>query len=102
MKYSVLIYSADGKLLKNFKAYDHCLGAKSMSFSLSSQFLAVGSFDEQARVLNHITWASIATYKPTRRVDGSVTVCGVPYRRKKVGGSWFVSLAHKQTFVWRE
>ena len=60
------------------QAYKHCLGIKSMAFSPSAQFLALGSFDEKCRVLNHLTWSPIATYDLPRRVDGSTTVrcCG--------------------------
>lgn len=74
MQYSLLIYTADGHKQQKYQAYKHCLGIKSMVFSPSGQFLALGSYDEQARIVNHLTWTCIAAYKPPRRVDGDATV----------------------------
>lgn len=46
-QYKVLLYSLDGRLLSSFRAYEWPLGVKSIAWSPSSQFLAIGSFDEK-------------------------------------------------------
>uniref|UniRef100_A0A8C8YJ96 WD repeat containing, antisense to TP73 n=1 Tax=Prolemur simus TaxID=1328070 RepID=A0A8C8YJ96_PROSS len=57
--YKVLLYSLDGRLLSAFCAYEWSLGVKSVAWSPSSQFLAVGSYDGKVRILNHVTWKMI-------------------------------------------
>lgn len=46
-QYKILLYSLDGRLLSTYSAYEWSLGVKSVSWSPSSQFLAIGSFDEK-------------------------------------------------------
>lgn len=46
-QYKVLLYSLDGRLLSTYSAYEWSLGVKSVSWSPSSQFLAIGSYDEK-------------------------------------------------------
>lgn len=48
-QYKVLLYSLDGRLLSSYRAYEWPLGVKSIAWSPSSQFLAIGSFDEKVR-----------------------------------------------------
>lgn len=45
LQYKVLLYSLDGRLLSAYCAYEWSLGIKSVAWSPSSQFLAVGSYD---------------------------------------------------------
>lgn len=45
LQYKVLLYSLDGRLLSAFCAYEWSLGIKSVAWSPSSQFLAIGSYD---------------------------------------------------------
>ncbi|NXR86633.1 WRP73 protein, partial [Hypocryptadius cinnamomeus] len=59
LEYKVLLYSLDGRLLSSYRAYEWPLGIKSIAWSPSSQFLAIGSFDEKVRILNHVTWKKI-------------------------------------------
>ncbi|KAG8568570.1 hypothetical protein GDO81_014066 [Engystomops pustulosus] len=59
LEYKVLLYSLDGRLLSTYSAYEWSLGIKSLTWSPSSQFLAVGSYDEKVRILNHVTWKPI-------------------------------------------
>uniref|UniRef100_A0A8C8YM67 WD repeat containing, antisense to TP73 n=1 Tax=Prolemur simus TaxID=1328070 RepID=A0A8C8YM67_PROSS len=59
LEYKVLLYSLDGRLLSAFCAYEWSLGVKSVAWSPSSQFLAVGSYDGKVRILNHVTWKMI-------------------------------------------
>ncbi|KAF5917412.1 hypothetical protein HPG69_007006 [Diceros bicornis minor] len=45
LEYKVLLYSLDGRPLSAYSAYEWSLGIKSVAWSPSSQFLAVGSYD---------------------------------------------------------
>lgn len=45
LQYKVLLYSLDGRLLSAYSAYEWSLGIKSVAWSPSSQFLAIGSYD---------------------------------------------------------
>ncbi|KAJ3117278.1 hypothetical protein HDU96_007317 [Phlyctochytrium bullatum] len=47
LEYKILIYFPDGRLVQSFSAYEHGLGIKTVSWAPSSQFLAIGSFDEK-------------------------------------------------------
>ncbi|XP_077314365.1 WD repeat-containing protein WRAP73 isoform X2 [Lithobates pipiens] len=68
LRYKVLLYSLDGRLLSSYSAYEWSLGIKSVVWSPSSQFLAVGSYDEKVRILNHVTW------KPIKELSHSATI----------------------------
>ncbi|KAH9513432.1 WD repeat-containing protein wrap73 [Bulinus truncatus] len=70
-KYKVVLYSLDGRCLSKFSAYDLALGIKAVTWSPSSQFLAIGSFDEKVRLLNHITWKTVATLSHPELLDSS-------------------------------
>ncbi|CAH9090720.1 unnamed protein product [Cuscuta epithymum] len=62
LEYKVLIYSPDGRCLAKYQAYESGLGVKSVSWSPCSQYLAVGSYDQMLRVLNHLTWKVFAEF----------------------------------------
>ena len=62
LDYKVLLYSMDGRCLSTYSAYEHALGVKTVSWAPSGQFLAIGSFDEKLRVLNHLTWRAVAEH----------------------------------------
>nr|XP_019786542.1 WD repeat-containing protein WRAP73 isoform X4 [Tursiops truncatus] len=62
LEYKILLYSLDGRLLSAFCAYEWSLGIKSVAWSPSSQFLAVGSYDGKVRILNHVTWKMITEF----------------------------------------
>ncbi|XP_040947724.1 WD repeat-containing protein WRAP73 isoform X3 [Gossypium hirsutum] len=62
LEYKVLIYSPDGRCLFKYQAYESGLGVKSVSWSPCGQFLAVGSYDQMLRVLNHLTWKTFAEF----------------------------------------
>ncbi|CAI9091979.1 OLC1v1027103C2 [Oldenlandia corymbosa var. corymbosa] len=62
LEYKILIYSPDGRCLSKYQAYESGLGVKSVSWSPCSQFLAVGSYDQMLRVLNHLTWKVFAEF----------------------------------------
>ncbi|KAI9325583.1 WD40-repeat-containing domain protein [Obelidium mucronatum] len=58
LEYKILIYSPDGRLISCYSANHDpgVLGIKSVNWSPSAQFLAVGSFDEKLRLINNMTW----------------------------------------------
>lgn len=62
LEYKILLYSLDGRLLSSYSAYEWSLGIKSVTWSPSSQFLVIGSYDEKVRILNHITWKKIKEF----------------------------------------
>lgn len=62
LDYKVLIYSPDGRCLHKYQAYESGLGVKSVSWSPCGQFLAVGSYDQMLRVLDHLTWKVFAEF----------------------------------------
>ncbi|XP_014667868.1 PREDICTED: WD repeat-containing protein WRAP73-like isoform X2 [Priapulus caudatus] len=62
VKNKVLMYSVDGRCLSEYSPYRDALGIKTLSWSPSSQFLAIGSYDEKLRILNHITWKPVAEH----------------------------------------
>ncbi|KAJ3106075.1 WD repeat-containing protein wrap73 [Phlyctochytrium planicorne] len=53
LEYKVLIYFPDGRLIKSYSAYEYGLGVKSACWSPSSQFFAIGSYDEK-QVFNEV------------------------------------------------
>ncbi|KAF4018491.1 hypothetical protein G4228_009976 [Cervus hanglu yarkandensis] len=75
LRYKVLLYSLDGRLLSAFCAYEWSLGIKSVAWSPSSQFLAIGSYDgkvvykeaEKSPPLGHLA------FPPPRAVAGPLT-----------------------------
>ncbi|MEW5306293.1 MAG: hypothetical protein WDW38_009141 [Sanguina aurantia] len=76
LSYKVLIVSAsDGTLLSTYCAYEGgALGVKSVSWGgADGELLAVGSFDQVGRVLNHITW------QPLMECLHPTTVRGPPH-----------------------
>ena len=75
--YNVLVYGMDGHCIASYSAFKEMsqfgLGIKSVSWSPTGQFLAVGSYDEKLRLLNHITWRTVAEHTHSSVIeDGSV------------------------------
>ncbi|ONK73503.1 uncharacterized protein A4U43_C04F32290 [Asparagus officinalis] len=62
LEYKVLIYSPDGRCLFKYQAYESGLGVKTIAWSPCGQFLAVGSYDQMLRALNHLTWKMFAEF----------------------------------------
>ncbi|KAL2103361.1 hypothetical protein ACEWY4_000229 [Coilia grayii] len=74
LEYKVLLYSLDGRLLSTYSAYDWSLGIKGLTWSPSSQFLAIGSYDQKVRILNHITWKKIVEFDHPATINNSKAV----------------------------
>ncbi|KAI9184184.1 hypothetical protein H9P43_003237 [Blastocladiella emersonii ATCC 22665] len=70
LEYRVLIYSPDGRRMHSYSAYENGLGVRLAVWSPTSQFLAVGSYDQKLRLLNHFTFNAIAEWGHA----GSVTL----------------------------
>ncbi|XP_047495985.1 WD repeat-containing protein WRAP73-like [Penaeus chinensis] len=69
LEYKVLIYSLSGQCLANYSAYQWSLGIKSIAWSPSGQFLAIGSYDQKVRLMNHITWRIISEFSHSSTID---------------------------------
>ncbi|XP_064611407.1 WD repeat-containing protein WRAP73-like isoform X1 [Liolophura sinensis] len=69
LQYKILIYSVDGRCLATYSAYDHALGVKSVAWAPTSQFLAIGSYDQKVRILNHITWKTVTEEDHPATID---------------------------------
>ncbi|XP_023697332.2 WD repeat-containing protein WRAP73 isoform X2 [Paramormyrops kingsleyae] len=97
LEYRVLLYSLDGRLLSTYSAYEWCLGIKSIAWSPSSQFLAIGSYDEKVRILNHITWKKLIEFEHPATVSNSKAVVYKEMERRHVGGCDDLTLHHQIT-----
>ncbi|KAJ3005261.1 WD repeat-containing protein wrap73 [Thoreauomyces humboldtii] len=73
LDYKILVYHPDGRLVASYSAYDAGLGIKSVTWSPSSQFLAVGSYDQKIRLLNHYTWRPIMEYSFPKEISDPKT-----------------------------
>jgi hypothetical protein len=56
------IFTGCGRCLFKYLAYESGLGIKSAGYSPCRQFLAVGSYDQAVRTLNHLTWKTFAEF----------------------------------------
>ncbi|XP_016808294.1 WD repeat-containing protein WRAP73 isoform X2 [Pan troglodytes] len=74
LEYKILLYSLDGRLLSTYSAYEWSLGIKSVAWSPSSQFLAVGSYDGKVRILHHVTWKMITEFGHPATINDPKTV----------------------------
>jgi len=57
--YRLMVYCPAQGLIAKHQPYENALGIKSVEFSQNGQFLAVGSYDQKARIFNHISWRLI-------------------------------------------
>ena len=74
LDYKVFLYSMDGRSLATYSAYEHALGVKCVKWSPTSQFLAIGSFDQKLRVLNHVTWKTVMEHLHPTTIESSAVV----------------------------
>ncbi|KAM6977914.1 WD repeat-containing protein WRAP73 [Aplochiton taeniatus] len=87
LEYKVLFYSLDGRLLSSYSAYDWSLGIKSLTWSPSSQFLAIGSYDEKVRILNHITWKKMTELDHPATINNTKAVIYKEVERRRAAGT---------------
>ncbi|CAG8613225.1 1384_t:CDS:10 [Paraglomus brasilianum] len=80
IQYKVLIYTPDGRCQKSYCAYEMGLGVKTATWSPSSQFLAVGSYDQRLRFLGNYTWEPVIEFYHA----GAVNVEGLTILREDV------------------
>uniref|UniRef100_A0A674NSW6 WD repeat containing, antisense to TP73 n=1 Tax=Takifugu rubripes TaxID=31033 RepID=A0A674NSW6_TAKRU len=92
LEYKVLLYSLDGRLLSTYSAYEWSLGIKSVTWSPSSQFLAIGSYDEKVRILNHITWKKVAQFEHPASINSTKAVVYKEVERRPAVGAEDLSL----------
>ena len=60
IQYNLCVYSPIGNRIGQYCAYTGALGIKTMSLCPTGTLLALGSYDMKIRILNTITWSSIA------------------------------------------
>lgn len=65
VNHRVCLYQPDGRELAVYSAYEHALGVKTVQWSPSAQFLAVGSYDQKVRLLNNVSWGLITEFTHT-------------------------------------
>lgn len=63
LEYKLLVYCPATGILAKFQPYQSALGIKTVNFSNKADFLAIGSFDEKARILNCLTWKLIIEFE---------------------------------------
>ena len=71
IKYRVLIYYPDGRLVHTYSAYDNGLGIKRVRWSPSGQFLSIGSYDQKCRLLNYYTWQPMIEFTHPKQLNYS-------------------------------
>jgi WD40 repeat protein len=55
----VFVYNVSGQCISKFQPQKWSLGVKTLNWSPSGQLLAIGSYDQKVRLLNHITYSMI-------------------------------------------
>ncbi|KAG9332835.1 hypothetical protein JZ751_014934 [Albula glossodonta] len=75
--------------------WDTCL--ESITWSPSSQFLAIGSYDEKVRILNHITWKKITEFEHPASISYSKAVVYKEVEKRPVLGSDDLSIRQQLT-----
>ncbi|ORZ38988.1 WD40-repeat-containing domain protein [Catenaria anguillulae PL171] len=62
LDFKVLIYSPEGNLMHTYAPYQYGLGVRNAVWSPTSQFVAVGGYDQKCHLLNHYTFNAIAEW----------------------------------------
>ncbi|CCG84392.1 protein of unknown function [Taphrina deformans PYCC 5710] len=91
--YRVLIYTPDGRLVRTFVAYEIGLGVKCATWSPTSEFFAIGSYDNKVRLLNNATFSPsielshvlTVNHGPTSRYDPADQPISPPYIKNAAG-----------------
>lgn len=69
LQYTIYIYSLIGEKMAKYEPYKHSLGVRILSWSPSSEFLAIGSCDNKLRFLNHYTWTCITEIECVQTIN---------------------------------
>lgn len=83
LDYKVLLYSLDGRCLATYSAYEHALGIKCVKWSPTSQFLAIGSFDQKLRILNHVTWKTVVEHFHPASLEAGTAIVYIEVESKR-------------------
>ncbi|KAI9263299.1 quinon protein alcohol dehydrogenase-like superfamily [Phascolomyces articulosus] len=67
--YKLLVYGVEGTLHASYQAYEHGLGIKSIAWSPDSSLLAIGSYDQKARILRTSDWEPICEFLHPSTLD---------------------------------
>jgi WD40 repeat protein len=88
VEYSIYFYSLDGRKLSQYTPYNDFLGIRTVTWS-GEGLLAIGSYDQQLRIITPLTWCPIATFPHPEVVNGNecvvyqeVQVDAPPYHRQ--------------------
>ena len=68
LQFQVLLYTAGGEHLQTFRPYENALGVKTVAWHPNGHLLALGSYDQRARLLNSLTWQRVAECVPQRAI----------------------------------
>ncbi|KAJ3412423.1 WD repeat-containing protein wrap73 [Chytridiales sp. JEL 0842] len=106
LEYNIIIYHPDGRKVASYSAYNPGLGLKSLHWSASSQFIALGSYDEKVRLLCNLTWTPLIEFThPTSLPFPDIAV----YRESSHSGAnegsqatGWVSMSDKRTKLYYE
>jgi WD40 repeat protein len=73
LDYAILIYTSDGRKVMRYSAYEYALGIRTIAWSPSSTFLAIGSYDEVLRVFNVRNWKLLAEFAHREKIKKKTT-----------------------------
>jgi WD40 repeat protein len=65
LRFFLVVYSTMGEVLREYTAYEHALGIRSLTMNPGGAFLAVASFDQSVRLLNSLSWEVASEYPHT-------------------------------------
>eukprot|EP00887_Chlorella_sp_A99_P007526 scaffold2.g7526.t1 len=80
--HGVVVHTPEGECLTSYSAYKGLLGLKAVAWSPSGQLLALGGYDAEACVLNHVTWSPLVRFSHPALVRGPAAV--VAYTEEQV------------------
>ena len=87
--YQLFLYTLDGRRISSYTPYlephHYSLGLRSVCWSPTGQFLAIGGYDQKLRLLNHMTWKTIAELDHPAIIESQVGVAIYREVEKQVG-----------------
>ena len=64
-----LVYSPTGNLIAKHEPYEISLGIKSVNMSPNGNYLAVGFYDQNVRLYNHMSWKLITEFNHVEKLS---------------------------------